>query len=155
VRTTLFSPSQSSYHTDQLGVPAGGTSGIRISTTARYDNDSSTYTIPTLPYTYDEHTAVQTNIKSHAVDRTMSMTTINYGVQQSFEFKKFGNGSLLFPNRESGQTPGIFARPNFWSSRTLDTQMADFTIEMWVSYWDAAAGGKAINASGSYIFHYG
>ena len=149
-----FSAGQKVYNTYKLSQANAGQGGLRISKTARYDNDQATYTIPTRNYLLDGNTVFQSTIDSPFMERAMNSGIFHYGVMPSTEVKKFGNGSIKFTNKESTFVDRMYCTNYYWAVRAMDIEQADVTFEMWACYMDAAAGGRAINASGSILMHW-
>jgi len=133
-----------------------GVGGVRISKTARYDNDSLTYTVPTGVYTVDANTAFQSNLDGPFINIPNHAVTHIYGATPNYAVKKFGKASMHFSNKEGGN---LIDRMNLggssWNTRPMDIYYNDMTIELWANWWDAAAGGKAPTATyGNCLMHY-
>ena len=138
-----FSPGTKTYNTYTLtsGSPNGG---VRLSTTARYDNDATTYTVPTSGYVYDQHTHFSQKMSNPVQDSSMASLVWQYGVTPSSDVKKFGNGSLKFTNRDTTLINRMQYAYNYWGVQHMSGQAQDFTVEFWASVWDAASGGQSI-----------
>jgi len=127
------------------------TSGCRISNSARYNNSNTTITIPTTMWTYDANTAMLTNFESPFMDRVSKCPSLWYRPGVSTTYKKFGNGSIKFMNRNfnsaviSQITDRIDIVAGNWSDTVMDFRIYDFTIEGWACWKDATAGGKAFS----------
>lgn len=145
--------------TDQGSNQQAEASNLRISDTARYDNDSTTYSVPTAPWTVDQYTAIQTSHDLIFPDRCGGMQIHDYGVWPCYTFSKWGSHSMMFQNQNSIDTTSYQAYNlyhGYWAHRALSPRRGDITIECWASWWDAASGGKGFGstAPGSCLFHY-
>ena len=134
-----------------------GTGSFRLSNTARYNNDLSTYTIPGV-FSYDTNSAVLIKLDMPWVDRVTKTPTWWYGVNISYMYTKWGNGSMRFGNYRS-DGPWDYIYMNYSgpvNNYVIDTRLADFTVEFWACWQDVNAGGIAIRstAPGSCIFHF-
>lgn len=155
--SAAFSPGQKIWNTYQLVGTNAGQGGIRISDTARYDNDVATYTVPTERYTYDQYTYFMPNIDGPSIDKSLRSRTYGYGIQSSHSVKAYpnSNGSLKLSNKDTATVVDrLRAGYGYWSADTLGTSTYDFTMEFWTCWQDVAAGGMAFNGSGNYISHY-
>lgn len=135
-------------------------SNVRISKSARYDNDSTTYTVPTGPWTYDSDTAILIKGERSNPDSAERFMRHWHGTAQPSTYSKWGEGSLLIPNLTSKNTTaydGIhWPIYSYWADKSFDIRWGDVTFEGWASWWDAGSGGKAFNttAPGSCLLHW-
>lgn len=134
---------------------------VRISDSARYDNDSTTYSVPTQAWTYDANTPVLIRARSPFMDTVHRTNRQWHGTAKPcLEFSKWGTGSIQIPNLTSINTNAHdgFYYPvyNYWADKSHDHRWGDYTIEGWASWWDAGSGGKAFNtgAPGSCLIHW-
>lgn len=153
-----FTAGQKIWNTYQAQSQAVGVAGFRISDTARYDNDATTYTVPTQNYTYDQYTYFmpEHGRSTPWFDYASVAGMYTYGMAYpSTEYKKFGRGSLRFNNRDTATIVDrmVFGY-SYWGFRPFDQEKQDWTVEFWASWWDAASGGVAFGASGNTVFHY-
>lgn len=134
-----------------------GIGTYRLSNIARYNNDITTYTIPGA-FTYDSNTALLIKTDMCWVDRVGKTPTWWYGVNISYQYTKWGNGSLRFGNyRSDGPWDYIYIPYNgSMSNYVIDMRQGDFTMEFWACWQDTNAGGISIRstAPGSCILHY-
>ena len=134
------------------------TSNIRISKTARYSNDATTYTVPTSMYTVDQYTWTQPVLQLPIVNDKKLLATMyaSYGCMLSPYYKKFGNGAIRFPNRDANTDSDATkaARINLSNNggnvitNALTVRDGDFTIECWAAWHSAANGGVAFSSAG-------
>jgi hypothetical protein len=133
------------------------TSGMRISKVARYDNDLTTYTVPT-SYPVDQYTWCQPMTQYPIMNdkKTQSNLIGPYGLMLSTYYKKFGNGSMKLSNNEAitNNDAARMARmtidntPNYSNNNAFTVRDGDFTIECWAAWHSAANGGSAFNTDG-------
>lgn len=133
--------------------------GVRISRTARYNNDGTTYTVPTSMYPVDQYTWTQpTTVLPIMNEKKMQSIVYGpYGTTLSTHFKKFGNGSMRFGNREAitdndaAKTArfSLENNPNYTNGNTMTVRDGDYTIECWAAWLNAANGGIAFSANGN------
>lgn len=142
------------WNTYRIYQTSAGTGGLRISKTARYNNDATTYTIPTERYPVDPYNIYSTNTDCVWADSRRVFGTLSYGVGTASGVKNFGRDTMLFNTRETSLTERIYFGYEYWGVRSLDTETSDYTMEMWASYWDSASGGLAIPAEGRILFHF-
>ena len=131
--------------------------GVRISKTARYNNDATTYTVPT-SYTVDQHTWSQPTLQLPIVNNKKLQATIYgpYGTMLSTHYKKFGNGSMRLNNRDanSASDAAQCARITFTNNggnpngNVMTVRDGDFTIECWAAWHSSANGGSAFSSAG-------
>jgi hypothetical protein len=145
VRATAFNPGRKTYNTYTVSSGAPN-AGVRLSTTARYDNDSATCTVPTQGYVYDQYTLFSAKQYNPFPDRSMNTLIWSYGVTPSTDVKKFGTASMKFTNRDTTLTNRLAYSYNYWGCKIMDTNQQDFTMEFWAAVWDAASGGQSIAA---------
>jgi hypothetical protein len=134
------------------------TSNIRISKTARYSNDATTYTVPTSMYTVDQYTWTQPTLQLPIINDKKILATMfgPYGCMLSPYYKKFGNGAIRFPNRDANTDSDATkaARINVTNgggnvnTQALTVRDGDYTIECWAAWHSAANGGVAFSTAG-------
>ena len=134
-----------------------GVAGVRISKTARYNNDATTYTVPT-SYTVDSYTWCQPSTQYPIINDKKMQTSIYgpYGTTLSTHYKKFGNGSMKFGNKEAlaANSQDYCARfyiensPGITNNNAFTTRDGDFTIECWAAWQSAVNGGSNFNTDG-------
>ena len=150
--------SQKVWHTNNISTGNAGLGTIRISTIARYDNDSATYTIPAQNFVYDQYTYHHVDLGRTCVwsEYARKLGFFVYGNPvPSLNFKKFGTGSLKFSNKDSSALiERIQAGGGNWNARPLDLDKQDWTFECWASWHDLAYGGVNFSASGNSFFNY-
>lgn len=138
------------------GVTNTGLGSWRISTIARYSNDLTSHTVPSAPYTYDEysHTIIESSKHSMMSEATHNAMWLYYNVFPS-NYSKFGRGSIRISNKDTGLiTDRIIYAVNLANNRPFDLQYSDWTFELWATWWDATAGGKAFTATtGNVLAH--
>ena len=153
-----FSPGTKVWNTSQLQITNAGSAGLRISDTARYDNDAATYTIPTQNFVYDQYTYTHIDSGQTCVWGEFGRKAGFYSLgtpYPSTEFKKYGRGSLRFNNRDTATiVDRVVFGASYWHPRPFDTEKQDWTFECWASWWDAASGGVAISASGNSLWNH-
>lgn len=145
--TTSWNPGQKIWNTLGVTTSTVGTGGVRISKTARYNNDSTTpFTVPT-SYTFDSYTDFTGQLVSPTPEKSLSQYMLSYGVMPSTEVKAFASskGSMRFSNKETTLVDRINLDYGTYGARNLDTASNDFTFECWASVWDVASGGQAIS----------
>jgi hypothetical protein len=158
--TSAITPGRRNWTTSSLsgGYSAMPITGLRISDTARYNNDATTYTIPTQRFAIDQYTYFQPDLGQNIpyIDRTSHMTMYNRSVHYSTDVKKFGNGSIRFSNRDKANPAEfLLLYESNWSTVTTGFYKCDFTIECWAAWHDAAAGGVAPHTSlPNYLWHF-
>jgi len=153
--TSTWTPGQKNYNYDNLQMGMGfGT--FRISTIARYDNDLSTYGVPTKQWPVDRYTFMQFNNDGPFNDIAGADNVIeNYGGLVSFQQKQFGNASYKFTNKETTVADRFIFQPGSYHSGGGATWYNDFTVEFWANWWPAATGGKDFFATyGNVIYHH-
>ncbi len=152
-----FNPGTKIWNTYVPSPTNAGTAGLRISDIARYDNDSTTYTIPTQQFPYDQYTYCQIESGSTCVwgEYGRKVGFYSYGTPYpSTTFKKYGNGSLRFSNKDTATlVDRLTLGGSYWNYRGLDFDKQDWTFECWASWHDATAGGVAFSASGNSLFN--
>ena len=132
-----------------------GVGPIRISTIARYNNALTSHTMPTERWTYDQYTYASINIDGPFQNIGTVICTRQYGVLPSFRYKRFGNASLKFSQKENTTLcDRIYADNTTFNTRQLDTRRYDFTIECWAMVWDQPIGGIVINSYGRGLWHW-
>lgn len=153
-----FNPGTKIWNTSQLQINQAGSAGVRISDTARYDNDATTYTVPTQNFEYDQYTVSHYDAGRTCVWGEFGRKSgfYSYGTPYpSTEFKKYGTGSLRFNSRDTATiVDRVVFGASYWHSRPFDLDKQDWTFECWASWWDAASGGVAISASGSSLWNH-
>jgi hypothetical protein len=145
--------------TDQGSNQQAEASNMRISDVARYNNDATTYTVPTTAWSADSNTAVLVQHEQIFPDRCGGMQTHDYGVWPCYTFSKWGSHSMVFKNQTSIDTTcyqGYNMYAGYWADRAISVRRGDITIECWASWWDVASGGKDFGTTspGSCLFHY-
>lgn len=150
-----FTPCTKSWNTYGLRWDgAQGNGPIRISTVARYNNDATTYTQPEY-FENDVNTYFYSRAEGPFIPKTLESTVLQYGGASSSLIKKFGNGSIYFPNRESTLADRFYFNNAGWATGAMSFRRGDFTIEMWATYRDATVGGRAIEATyGNTLWHF-
>lgn len=135
-----------------------GAGSMRVSDTARYDNDASFYTMPTKMWVYDQNTFAIARHGMPFFDSTMRNPWSTYGATVDKTHTKFSNASMFFPNDAQNTTHVARAglSSSTWEIWPKDARYEDFTVECWASWWDVASGGKAFgtNTEGSCLYHY-
>ena len=143
------------WTTYRLRANTQGMAEIRISTTPRYTNDLSVYTVPTGAFSYDSYTYTLIKPQVPFPELTSSMGNYSYGNQISYQYKKFGSGSLKFSNKETSLVNRTKWLGHSWGEDNLGARHADITIECWASWWDAAAGGEGFDATtGNWLYSF-
>lgn len=137
-----FAAGQKVWHTNNLTCNQPGTSEVRISNSARYNNDVVTYTVPTQSWVYDANTFTSIKMDHTFVDKALQMGNYFYGTTPSYKYKKFGTGSIKFSNKETGFVERINVAVRNWVVDAMATRQGDYTIETWANWWDAASGGE-------------
>lgn len=151
--TGFTTPGQKSYHYDDLTY-SNFMSNPRISNIARYNNDSTTYTIPTTNWNLDANTVLQGTWEGLR-NTSFETTPLFYGGSISYKNKKFGTASWKFSNKESGFVDRINLPKGGFNTLGMMNHWGDFTFECWAQWWDASAGGKNPFATyGNVLFHY-
>lgn len=155
-----FTPGQTNWQTYALTSGYVSSAGIRISNTARYNNDAATYTVPTQQYAQDQYTMTQIETVNTAIsDKTYNVGAYIYGCHISHYYKKFGNGSIKVGGRTVG-LPGSLSSFNLnrgysWVySDVMGSRWGDYTFEMWAAWQSLANGGKAFATTGYGNFLY-
>ena len=131
------------------------TAGVRISKIARYNNDATTYTMPT-SYPIDQYTWCQPSpIYPIVNDKKL---TVNYyapyGCMLSTHYKKFGNGSMKISNKESTTDNANSSRIGWGNEQGYNAQNAlgvrdgDYTMECWAAWHRASEGGMDFSSAG-------
>jgi hypothetical protein len=144
----------------QLETSSVDCTNVRISRTARYNNDSTTYDVPTARWVNDSDTTVLVRNIQSVPDTAAKCGRYWHGTAQPSSYSKWGNGSLLIPNITSNDTAAYdgveYYVYNYWANKAQDIRWGDFTIEGWASWWDVGSGGKAFNttAPGSCLIHW-
>lgn len=148
--SATFTPGQRMWNTYRLQtLGQQGVGPIRISRVARYNNDSTTHTMPTERWIYDQHTFASINIDGPFQNIGTVICTRQYGVLPSFRYKRFGNASLKFSQKEpTTLCDRIYSDNTTFNTRQLDSRRYDFTVECWAMSWDQPIGGATINANG-------
>jgi hypothetical protein len=133
-------------------------SNIRISKTARYNNDATTYTVPTSVYPIDQYTWTQPVLQLPIInDKKLQATMYGpYGCMLSPYYKKFGNGAIKLPNRDANTDSDIakFAKINIpngggnVNGNALTVRDGDYTIECWAAWHSTSNGGVAFSSAG-------
>lgn len=154
--SATFTPGQRMWNTYRLQhLGQQGCGPIRISTVARYSNDSTTHVMPTQRWTYDQYTYASINIDGPFQNIGTVICTRQYGVLPSFKYKRFGNASLKFSQKENSTLcDRIYSDNSTFNTRQLDTRRYDFTIECWAMVWDQPIGGATINGYGRGLWHW-
>ena len=155
--TSALTAGQRTWNTYQLYSNTVGMADFRVSTVARYSNDSvgATYTIPTQTFAYDANTYTLIKVDAPFFDKALQMGCYWYGTQVSYQYKKFGNGSIKFPNKETGLVDRISIGQRTWAVMGMSPRYGDYTVETWACWWDATAGGKNFDATtGNWLFSF-
>lgn len=120
-----------------------GCGSMRVSTIARYNNDSTTSEIPSARFDYDQYTYCLVNVEDtmgNEVSHKMGFfhyTTLPSG------YAKFGKGSLRFSNKDSATTHSkINGSFNYFHTYPLQFQYNDWTFELWTAWQDINYGGR-------------
>lgn len=137
---------------------------MRISVTARYNNDSTTYTIPGI-WTRDTYDAILTKESGSFWDKSLGHLAYddNLHFDKNFKATSSSSGSIYMPGFQE-YTAYTYDYPQilihggwYWSPRVADVRFHDFVLEMWASWHDATAGGNAIpagpNSEGACLLH--
>ena len=147
-------PGQKVSHQEELNY-VNYMSNPRISDVARYNNDSTTYTIPTENWVVDANTALQGTWDGPLTNLSKDIIPLVYGGSISYKNKKFGIGSWKFSNKEAGFIDRFGLTKGSFNTLGMANWYNDFTVEFWAQWWDATAGGKAPFATyGNVLFHY-
>lgn len=150
-----FTAGTKSWNTYVLSNGQTGVAPIRISDVARYSNDTTTYAIPTEMWPIDANCVVLSNANGPYYPKSASSTVMHYGTTVSYQYKKFGTGSMLFNNKETTLSERVYMGENYWRAHNLTTRRGDFTIECWACWKDSASGGTAPNGTaGNVLWHY-
>ena len=125
--------------------------GFRVSDNARYDTTSTTIPIMS-PSTYVEDANTQVIYGRHSVitDKTLRGNWVSYNVFPNYTFKKYGDYSLKFDNRFTGNYRSniqISGSPNYYEPRPIQIRRGDYTVECWASWLAANSGGLAISSN--------
>jgi len=155
--SAAFTPGQKVWNTYNLYHCDAGVGGLRISDVARYNNDSTTYAIPTQRYTYDTNTYFMSSIDGPTMEKSLRTRTYGYGIMASHSVKAYpsSNGSLKFSNKDVTTVIDRFRGGyGYWSCDSLSTTVNDFTMEFWACWNGISTGGRAFDASGNYIQHF-
>jgi alpha-tubulin suppressor-like RCC1 family protein len=149
-QTSAFTGGQKTYNTYYLQNETLGQGGIHISDVARYNNDSTTYTIPVDGWTPDNNTISLTNSEAPYFSTKTGMNQMTYGIVPNYTQKKFGRGSFKFQGLD--QTNGIGPdriqwSKNNWAIYEIDMRQKDITIECWAQWWDQPIGSISFNGS--------
>jgi hypothetical protein len=128
-----------------------GSGDIRISDVARYNNDSTTYTVPnSAAWARDTNTPVLIKMDNNLRINSQQIPGMLDGlIKPSYQYTKWGSGSIALGNYDPsvGCFDRIFLSPasGWWPNRVMaDPRYGDFTIEGWAQWKDATAGGRAI-----------
>jgi len=156
-QTTAFSQSTRAditYHLRQYN----GTGPMRISDIARYNNDSTTITVPKGKWLYDSNTYILSYATAPILDSSNRAYYYLYGAIPDSQHKKFGKASIKFPNDATNTTHvcRIGSDEPWWGTRHKDVRREDLTFECWASWHDLATGGSNFmsTAEGACLFHY-
>lgn len=150
-----FTAGTKSWNTYVLGNGQTGVGPVRISDIARYSNDTTTYTLPTQMWPMDANCVVLSNGDGPFYPKSNTATVMHYGTSASYQYKKFGNASMYFSNKETTLSERVYMGCNYWNVQALSPRRGDFTIETWACWKDAASGGTAPNATaGNVLWHY-
>ena len=154
--SAAFTPGQKVWNTYNLTNTSAGQGGFRISDTPRYNNDATTYTVPTQWYTYDKNTFFMSSIDGPNLEKSLRTRTYGYGIQASHSIKAYpnSNGSMRLSNKDTTVVDRLRAGYGYWASDVMGTNTYDFTMEFWACWSDATTGGNSFNGSGNYIMHY-
>jgi hypothetical protein len=155
--SAAFTPGQKVWNSYNLYQVSAGQGGFRISDTARYNNDSTTYAVPTQWHTYDKYTYFMSTIDGPTLEKSLRSRMYGYGIMASHSVKAYANsnGSLKWSNRDTSTVVDrLRAGTGYWAVDTMGTGAYDFTMEFWASWQDVAAGGNSFSGSGNYISHY-
>ena len=165
---SIFSPH---YYT-QTFIDAGwwATGPCRVSTVARYDNDSLYNTISYKMWQYDSNTAILIN--NHGGIREKAMRGNGYchgGIRANNHHPLFGRSTIFIPNflyhTTAGGQPGsghdvagiVLTNGNGYTTYPYSVRQTDFTIEFWASWFDLQSGGNDIptgpHGEGACILH--
>jgi len=151
---TAWTKGQKPYTYQELQTTYGS-GPVRISRTARYDVDAATYTMPTSNWTLDNYTYYQSMYDGPLLNLQGDVTPSSAGGMISYNTKKFGNSSWKFQNKESTFQERIVLRNGAWNTLGTPTHYADFTVEFWAQWWDAASGGRDFFATyGNSVYHH-
>jgi hypothetical protein len=147
---TTLTPGQKTWQTYRLASDSR-TGPARISNIARYNNDSTTYTIPTAFWAYDQYSVQLVNHHFPFADACHRWPHYSYGSagRPNYRTKRYGaNSTMTFMNYDTTvQTDYIIFTAQEYQAFRPDTRYQDFTVECWVNHMDTTAGGRAINAS--------
>jgi len=153
--SAAFTAGQKTWCTYKFMCAEAGIGGVRISTIARYNNDITSLTVPYNGYTNDQYTYMLTGANGGYINKTQICNHYWYGAAVSYKYKKFGNGSLKFSNKETTLTERINFSGGWWNPQSIMTRQMDFTVECWACWFDAAAGGEAPQGTvGNVLWHY-
>lgn len=153
--TTAWTAGQKTWCTYRFGCDNAGIGGIRISTIARYNNDSTSLSVPYNGYTFDQYSYMLTALNGAYINKTQLANHYWYGAAVSYKYKKFGNASLKFSNKETTLTERINCSGGNWNPQSIMSRQMDFTIECWACWFDATAGGEAPQGTvGNVLWHY-
>ena len=148
-----FTPGQTNWNTYALTSGYKSSAGLRISNTARYNNDATTYTVPTQQHVQDQYTITQIETVNTAIsERTYNVGAVIYGCHISHYYKKFGNGSIKVGGRDAlpSSLSSFNLNKNYsWcTSDALGSRWGDYTFELWAAWQTLANGGKAFATTG-------
>jgi hypothetical protein len=151
-----FTQGQKMWNTYRLQHSGQGTGPVRISTTARYNNDSGTYTMPTTRWAYDQYTYSLIDVDEPFANKAgAAVGVMQYGVLPSYKYKRFGNASMKFGQKNpSLLCERILAQHWGQYNYLMDFRINDCTMECWAMYWDSTAGGPGTGAQGRALWQY-
>jgi hypothetical protein len=102
----------------------------------------------------DANAVVLSNAYGPFYPKSSAACILQYGTGVSYQYKKFGNGSMYFSNKETTLSERIYMACNYWNSQSMSVRRGDWTIECWACWKDAASGGVAPNGTaGNVLWH--
>jgi Concanavalin A-like lectin/glucanases superfamily len=152
-----FTAGDDIYNQSTLYSANSGHADVRISDVARYNNDSETYTMPTKAWTEDSNTEVLIKYQRMFEDSTNQVRYELRGTIPSYQYSKWGKGSLRFGNTRTSMTDLEFYYSGYswWNTRITDLRYGDFTVECWAAWNNVSTGGITYRQTspGSCLFH--
>jgi len=132
--------------TTYVSNPHSYTAGYRLSTSVRYDHQSSTYTVPE-KYELDDNTYYCMGQMPNTMTNNTGCDTIyNQGpvITDNCKMEGFGNNILFLSNQTvTSKTNRITLGQYAWADHMrVFKPWDDWTIECWAAWQPAAVGGK-------------
>ena len=153
--SAAFSNGQKMWNTYRMQHTGRGCGPIRVSSVARYNNDATTYTVPVGRWAYDQYTFSHIDQDEAFPNRATSTSSRQYGVLPSFKYKRFGNASMKFGQKDpSTLCERIYMDHTGLTTHLLDTRIWDFTWEAWAMWWDSTAGGPSLGGQGRCLWQW-